>query len=137
MNFALGPLMSRFSSSTRVELLQHFVPRFGRITAMFAGLTVLFGVGLYVSIYAGSSTTWFSVIQIGMALALVALVVGVGIIIPTGNRLAAIARDLSEKPPGPPPPAFASLLRRLQASSLVAMLLLLVVLGFMVAAAQL
>ena len=136
MNFALGPLMGRFSPSTRIDLLQHFVPRFGRLTAAFAGLTVLAGLGLYASIYSGSSGAWFPIIGVGIILALVAFVLGAGIIIPTGNRLATLARDMAEKPPGPPPPTFAPLLRRLQATSLVTMLILLVVLGFMVTAAQ-
>ena len=136
MNLALGPLMNRFAPSTRMYLLQHFVPRFGRTTAAFAGLTVLFGVGLYASIYSGSSATWFTVLGVGILLALVAFVIGVAVTVPAGNRLAVIARDMAGKPPGPPPPEFAPLLRRLQVSSALAMVLLLAVLGFMVAAAQ-
>ncbi len=136
MNIALGPLMNRFAPGTRTDLLQHFVPRFGRMNAAFAGLTVLFGLGLYVAIYSGSSQLWFTVIGVGIALALVAFVLGAAIIIPAGNRLSAIARDMSSKPPGPPPAEFVPLLRRLQVASLVAMLILVVVLGFMVAAAQ-
>lgn len=136
MNLALGPLMSRFSTGTRMDLLQQFVPRFGRMTAAFAGLTVLFGFGLYAEVYSGSSSIWFSVIGVGILLALVAFVLGAGVIIPTGNRLAAIARDMAGKPPGPPPAEFAPLLRRLQLTSFVAMVILLVVLGFMVAAGQ-
>ena len=136
MNIALGPLMSRFAPGTRMDLLQHFVPRFGRMTAAFAGLTVLFGFGLYAAVYSGSSDTWFSVIGVGIVLALVAFVDGAVVIIPAGTRLAAMARDMAGKPPGPPPPEFAPLLRRLQVSSVVAMVILLAVLGFMVAAAQ-
>ncbi len=136
MNIALGPLMNRFAPGTRVDLLQHFVPRFGRMSAAFAGLTVLFGIGLYVSIFSGSSHLWFTVIGVGTALALVAFVLGAGIIIPAGNRLSAIARDMASQPPGPPPAEFAPLLRRLQVASLGAMLILVVVRGFMVTAAQ-
>lgn len=136
MNIALGPIMSRFAPGTRMDLLQHFVPRFGRMTAIFAGLTVLFGIGLYATIYSGSSGTWFSVIGVGILLALIAFVIGAAVIIPAGNRLAAIAREMAGKPPGPPPPEFAPLLRRLQVFSFLAMVLLLAVLGFMVAAAQ-
>lgn len=136
MNLALGPLMNRFAPSTRMDLLHHFVPRFGRMTAAFAGLTVLFGVGLYAAVYSGSSPLWFSVLGVGIVLALVAFVLGAAVIVPSGNRLAAIAGSMAGQPPAPPPPEFAPLLRRLQVSSLAAMLLLLAVLGFMVAAAQ-
>lgn len=136
MNLALGPVMNRFSPSTRRDLLQHFVPRFGRIMAAFSGLTVLFGFGLYAAVYSGASDTWFPVIGVGILLALVAFVVGAAVTVPAGNRLAAIARELAGKPPGPPPPEFSPLLRRLQVSSFGAMLILLAVLSFMVAAAQ-
>lgn len=136
MNIALGPLMNRFAPGTRLDLLQQFVPRFGRMVAAFAGLTVLFGFGLYASIYSGSSGTWFTVIGVGILLALVAFVDGAVVIIPAGNRLAAMAGDMAGKPPGPPPAEFAPTLRRLQVSSVIAMVLLLAVLGFMVAAAQ-
>lgn len=136
VTLAVSPLMDRFAPTTRTDLLQHFVPRFGRVVGAFAGLTVLFGLGLYASIYAGSPGVWFSVIGVGMALAAVAFVIGVGLAIPTGNRLGAIARDLAGKSPGPPPPEFAPLLRRLRVSAVVATVFLLAVVAFMVAAAQ-
>lgn len=136
INIALAPLMGRFAPSTRIDLLQHFLPRFARMTMIFSGLTVVFGAALYSQVYQDASHTWDLVIGIGILLAILAFVDGAAVATPTANRLAAMARQVVAQPGTPPPAELPKQLARLQHAAMASLFLLIATLAFMVAAGQ-
>ncbi len=136
INITLLPLMPKFAPSTRGDLLRHFGPRFGLFNLLFAGLTVVFGAALYIVIAPGMSPNWHTTLDIGIAVALVAFVLGLTVTLPAIRRLSRMV-PAPDAPPGPPPQGFTSTLRMMQLGSVAGLALLLVTLGFMVAAAQL
>lgn len=133
-NFTLGPLMMGFSPATRRELIMKFFPRFARIVAAFAGLTVLFGIGLYADLMQDSpGMDWMRTLGIGIILAVIAFSIGVGIVLPGSLQMPKLLEETD--PAAPPSPAFGRALRRVQVGSMVSMLLLIGTLAFMVSAA--
>lgn len=138
VNVALSPLLGRFSPATRNEVLRYFAPRFARLTAASAGLTVVFGFGLYAAVYSGASAQWMMTIGVGIVVALVAFVLGMVVTVPTSLRLSRmIPATEATVPSEPPPENLARALRTLRASAGIVALLLVVVLALMVASAQL
>jgi uncharacterized membrane protein len=136
MNLAIAPLLNRFAPSTRLDILGLFLPRFSRLTAIFSGLTVLTGAGLYSQIYSQNDAGWFPVIGIGILLALIAFFDGVLLLAPLTKRVSGMANAMGSQPAAPPSPEFLSTVRKLQVSAIASMFLLLATLAFMVAAGQ-
>lgn len=136
INLVIGPLMPRFSPATRLDLLQHFGPRFSRIVLMFAGLTVVFGGALFWALEPGTSLVWKETIGTGILLAAIAFVEGAVLTAPTSFRLAKVAATVAANPGTPPPPEMPKLLRHMTVGAFTGMLILVAALAFMVSAAQ-
>ena len=137
MNLTLGPLMARFSPSTRGELIRLFIPRFTRAVMGAAGGTVLFGLLLYGALmsdgtYADSLSSPATLrLTIGITSAVLAFLIGLVFVARPSFRLPKLLPD----GPAPPGPEFNRTLRTVQVGSAVSLVLLLFTLLFMVAAA--
>jgi uncharacterized membrane protein len=133
-NIVLGPVMPRMTPAGRKDILTHFFPRFARVTAAFAGLTVLFGISLYVYLMTGvDNPAWMQTLGVGILLALIAFAIGVGFILPKTFQLPKLLA--AGDPAGPPSAEFQRTLRQVQMASLVVMFVLIGTVAFMVAAA--
>ncbi len=136
----IGPAMEKFSAPTRGEFVVKVVPRFTRFIEVFSIVTVVFGL-LTVAVYANGDYSIMSLsnsfglyISIGAVLAVVAIVIGLGVIIPAAHKIVKITESLM-KNPAPPPPELTVAAKRLKFGSVSAMVILIVVTIFMVAAA--
>lgn len=79
--------------------------RFLTIMPIIAALTILSGIDLMRRDSAGFSSEWFSsplgaTLTVGAALALVAFVIGVGVMRPTVLRMGRLAREAAQTPDG-------------------------------------
>jgi hypothetical protein len=132
MNVVIGPLMARFSPSTRSDLMIHFLPRFTRATVSFAGATVLSGFALYASLSPDVPNQ--QILGFGILLALIAFGLGLAFVVPLSRRLSQMATQAAGT--GTPPPAeFAPTLRKVQMHAVLSMAILIVVVGVMVTVA--
>jgi uncharacterized membrane protein len=143
MFFAIvvGPLLGKLTPGTRGELILKLFPRFVRYIAAFGTLTLVMGVALAFSVTDGNigllsptASPAGMYITAGAILALVAIGIATGVVIPTANRIVQILQSMAQNP-GPPPPELAKATNRLRRGAMTALVLLLVVLVFMVAAA--
>jgi uncharacterized membrane protein len=138
----LGPSLGRLSPQTRTEFVVRVLPRFLRYIETFTLITLIFGTATVVAMLNGNlslfslSTDFGLYITVGASLALVAVAISVGVIIPAAHRIIRFSEAMM-KTPGPPPPELIAASRRLTVSSMVDLVLMIAVTIFMVAAATL
>jgi len=138
----VGPGLARLSGPARGEFFAKVAPNYVLFVEIFSGLTLVFGVIAVFTLGNGSmsimslSTPFGLYISIGAILALVAVVLAYGVIVPSARKMIEIAQSLS-KSPGPPPPEMTTASKRLRVGSTAAMVLLILVTIFMVAGATL
>ncbi|MDA4132042.1 MAG: hypothetical protein OK454_02815 [Thaumarchaeota archaeon] len=136
----IGPALGKASPQARAEFFAKIVPRYLTYIEVFSIITVVFGVAMVAVLADGDfsimspTTTFGFCISAGAILALVAIGMAMGVIVPTAKKMSKIAQTMLEKP-GPPPPEMASLSKRLKTSTTAALGLLVVVTVLMVAAA--
>lgn len=136
----IGPAMEKFSAPTRGEFVVRVVPRFVRFIETFSILTVVFGI-LTVAAYANGDYSIMSLsnsfglyISIGAVLAVVAIGIAMGVIVPATHKIVKITESLMKSPAQPPPELMVAS-KRLKFGSLSAMVILIAVTVLMVAAA--
>ncbi len=137
----LGPTLAKLSPSARSELVIKLFPRFLPYLQGFASFTLVMGVALALvlaqgdySIYAPTHSFGLY-ISVGAGLALVALIVALGIVVPSARKVLEMTKALAEKP-GAPPNELMKASMRMRRGTTAALILLLVVLALMVAAAN-
>jgi uncharacterized membrane protein len=138
----VGPTMAKLSPPARGELAVKLIPRFVRYMASFGILTLAFGVGLaFLRVGDFSafspSTVWGLRITTGASLALLALITGLTVTLPTGLKMVRLITSFQKSPEGQPPAELPRLQKRMARSGFAVMTLLILALIFMVAAARL
>lgn len=138
--FVIGPSLAKMSPQARLEFFAKAAPRYLRYVELFTLLTIIFGVAMVAVLADGDTsilsldTTFGVAIAVGATLAVVAVGLAMGVIVPTARKISEISKQLLEKP-GPPPPELPALSNRLKVSSAVGLVLLILVTIMMVAAA--
>ena len=141
LTFVLGPGLQKLSAPSRLEFLAKLIPKILRYLLGMIASTLVFGLLLLYFFIGGDfsmlspSTTFGVTISTGIALALVAAAIGVGITIPSFNKAVAIAEGLLKSGQQPPPPELMKYSKRARMGSVAAVILLLVVLVMMVSSA--
>ncbi len=138
--FVLPPGLGTLSPAARGEFTVKVMPRILRFVEMAGGLTIVFGLALLhftvdgdFALLAPSSSFGIS-ISAGMAVALIAFVLGVAVTTPNFRKIIRILKEMGEKGAQEPPPELGRYLARSRALGTTNVLLLLVALAFMVAA---
>ena len=128
------PTLQKLEPSSRIDFIKKVLPRFLKFIGASSGGAVLAGIALYVyvngfvvSLAPDSSGLIF--IQVGAILGLIAFLIAMVVVIPTGRKLVA---SLSDAKP-PPPERVARLQARLRMGASAAAGILLVTLILMVA----
>lgn len=141
--FVVGPLMPSLSPPARVELIVKLVPRFSRFVGIFAAMTALFGIALAFS-NVGSNFSVFSPnnlwgfgISAGALLTLIALVVAMGVSVPTSKKIVKLLEEFQRNPQSGPSAEIPKLQKCVSTAGMLIVILQFVILSFMVAAARL
>jgi uncharacterized membrane protein len=134
------PLMPKFSAPTRGELVAKLFPTFVKTVLSFAGMTGLFGILLAITL-SYEEPAMFSVelprIIIGAILALIVLLLGLSVVLPSVNKMSRILSDMQAKGEQKPPPEFGPLQKRVGTVANLGVVFLIITLVFMVAAVEL
>ena len=138
----IGPGLQKLTPQSRGEFVVTVVPRYIRYSLAFAVLTLIFGI-ISVAVFTNGdfsmmspSTTFGAYISAGALLAIVALVVGLGVAIPSANKMVKILKS-TPAGTGAPPPELKTASDRMRIGSTVSMALLVIVTILMVAGATL
>ena len=138
--FVIGPGLQRLAAPSRLDFAANVIPRIIRYIMMMIGSTFIFGILLLYYLIGGdfamlSPTTPFgTALSAGIALAVIAGILGGGVVIPSFRKMASIAADVLKSGGQPPPPEMMKYAKRAATTSMVATVLLLLVLVMMVAA---
>lgn len=101
----LGPSLSHMDSSGRAEFLSKVIPRYTRYVMATSLTAVVFGVALYgyAFEYAKNlpSGVALSLLQAGALVGLVALIVSLGLVIPTARTMGRMLNDGKSGAPAP------------------------------------
>jgi uncharacterized membrane protein len=90
------PSLSKMSPPSRAEFILSALPRYLRFITGSSILAILAGLILYGYYFASSSTSSFSgliYIQAGALLGLVVLIIALGILVPSGQKLLSLVRQ--------------------------------------------
>jgi uncharacterized membrane protein len=137
--FVLGPNVGKLPPPASLQFNAKVLPKLIRFVQMMVGSTLLFGLLLYYFYVGGDfasfmATTEGMTLTAGIALALVAGVIGLGVTIPAFNKVSRIANEMLESGSQTPPPELKKYGTRARRGALTALVLLLIVLAAMVAA---
>ncbi len=139
----LGPSLSRMEPSGRAEFLSKVIPRYTMYVMATSIVAVVFGVALYGYAFEYSknlpSGIALTLLQAGAVVGLIALIISLGLVIPTARNL---GRMLSGSKGGAPAPqgqtsVMAAMQSRVRIGTISVTVLLLLVLVLMVAGATL
>lgn len=139
-SLVLAPNLAQLSPPSRLEFNSKVLPKIVRAVSAFIGMTFVFGFLLLYffqdGAYGGfsvlsSGSTQGMILSVGIALALIAGIVGWGVVVPSFGKIAAISKAAlaEQKPPGPEIMKYGG---RAKKGSLVGLVLLVVVLAMMV-----
>ncbi len=137
----VAPGLAKLSPETRSEFVLKVVPKYVRYILSFALFTLVFGVGSVFTFANGNlsimspSTSFGVYISAGALVALVAFAIGVGIVIPSANKMVKIVKGTTANPG--PSAELRIVSERMRLGSILTMILLIVVTILMVAAATL
>jgi hypothetical protein len=138
--FVISPKLQAVTAQTRLEFLAKVMPSMVRfVIGMIIG-TFLFGLLLLYTLLGGDmsmmapSTPFGLAISTGVALAVVAGIVGFAVSVPSFRKIISIADGMLKSGQTPPPPELAKYSKRARAGSLAVAVLLLLTLVMMVAA---
>jgi uncharacterized membrane protein len=128
----IGPNMRNLAPGAGLEFNAKVLPKMVRFVQAAVGVTLLFGILLFLEVGSGLTSTQFDEIGFGVALAVVTGIIAFAMTIPSFNRVAKIANE-ALKAGTPPSPDIMKYAKRARQGSLVGLGLLLIVLAAMVA----
>ncbi len=135
----VGPALPTLNPAARSEFIVKVLPKYLRYAMIFALATPIWGVALALAMANGNfsifaPTTQFGLfISAGAALSVVAWVVVLGVVIPSGRKVIRLTEDMM-KSPGSPSPELLGANKRMRAGATVGLVLLMAILVCMVAA---
>jgi len=139
----LRPTMAKLSPPARGELVGKLMPRYARYVISFGVLTLIFGAILALQEVDGNlsafspATAWGLRMTWGMSFAVLALLTGLIVTLPTALKMGRLMSGLQTSPQGQTPPEILRLEKRISGSGFAVMTLLILALILMVAAARL
>ena len=139
--FVVAPALSKLSPMSSGEFFLKVVPRVITYFQVMAGSTILFGVlltytGISNNDFPGlaPSTTWGLSMTVGLALGLVAFVVGEFLAVPSLNRVVKTIRRIQEAGQKEPTAELGIAIDRARLTATATVILLILTLVFMIAA---
>lgn len=138
--FVVGPGLQTVSPPARLEFIAKVMPKIIRyLVGMITG-TILFGLLLLYFLIGGDfallspSTSFGAALSAGIGLAIIAVVVAGAVVIPSFQKVIAIAGQVLKGGQTPPPPELMKYSKRAKVGSVTVTVILLVVLVMMVTA---
>ncbi len=137
----VSPSLRSMSPASRSEFVTSALPRYfnfiraSSITAVVAGLILYFYISQAATSLAPSSSGWIP-IQIGIGLAIVALIVVFGVAMPAGTKLVTLSKQMAKAPDEKTVGEIARLQRKLTMGARLGIVILTVTLILMVLGAE-
>jgi uncharacterized membrane protein len=138
----VAPGLAKLTPTSRADFAMNVVPKYVRYSLIFAIVTIIFGIGSLIVFANGHSsviamsTPFGRYISAGAILAVVAFGLGIGVTIPSANKIVKITKSMVGNA-DPAPPELLAASKRMRLGSTMAMAVLVLVTIFMVAGATL
>jgi uncharacterized membrane protein len=136
----LSPVLPSMTAAGRGEFVVKVLPKYATYVTILILSTLVFGASLaFYLVYTGTTfsfnSQWGLSIIAGAGTALLVAVIGLGIIIPSMNKMVRIVKEMQANPAAGPSPELPKIQNRMRVGSMIGLILLFLVVVLMVTAA--